>query len=187
MQCTKCGATVADTDRFCPECGEKLPEVYRTTNLPPEPQSELPSEPQHGLKWANCLCYFLLWYSTLGHIVTFTQNARNCLAALKIPASPDYRIFWPPYILTLVTCLVCAVLNVFTAIAIIRRKKSSIVLAPLVYLIPAVSSIIRIIIFLSLTVNYSITFIEILSIAVSIAMGIVNIIYFKRRATIFSK
>ena len=207
MFCSSCGTQLEEGTLFCPNCGNPVAQandaaqVNETAQANSAAQTSAPvnSAPQFdgstqyytpqpvlGLKWANFLGYFALWAGAIGSLVVGIQY----ITGLIYEGSADlvYDFFGGLQFVDIVygICTVlAAVLNVFTALSIIKRKKQAGFLVCLVYIVQAAIAFVYTIVSSIICSSLAGLPTMIITVIVSIVMIFVNRTYFNNRRDVY--
>ena len=206
MVCHSCGTEYPDGTKFCPFCGATAPETPAQSDAVFQQQEQAPqqpiaqgfvpqnvTDPYQGtpMKWHKFLVYFALWASAVLNLV----NAIMCFTGAHYgELAQDIYAFFPSlktadtiYGLLL---LVIVALAVITALRLMKLKVGAPKLLTCLYILVIVSTILYLLLAASAMKGYA-SFGELLntstitSLLVSAIMLIVNIVYYRKRTSLF--
>ncbi len=145
-----------------------------------------------GLLWAKFLGFFALWVGAILNFSTAYMMLSGSIYADQGLTSKQVYDFYGPALLVSdiyygLVLLVIVILQIFTAVAIIRRKRSVMLLAPLVYFLIVLSAVVYTFLASLVVGESTVSFQLVFSGILSLIMGFVNVIYFKKRDMIFCK
>lgn len=111
--CPRCGATCADNDRFCPNCGTPLPEYSQPGSQGPRYEQAPPQGPAYGgyrrpsrsialaiiLSLITCGIYYIYWFVVLNDEInelTGDHAAPSGIVAflLSVITCGIYGLYW---------------------------------------------------------------------------------------------
>lgn len=207
MFCTNCGAPIPDGSRFCTACGAAVT-AAQPIQQPPAPQNPQPDYRQASayqqpvsqptdryqgfpMKWYKFLVYFSLWLSALINAVTASQVING--SHYGAYAQDVYKL-WPK-LQTVdraygAVLAVLVVLTIVTAIRLLQLKKGAPTLLLVVYAAALVSSILYLVLAAAST-GGAVSISDLrdsssgASMVTSLAMIVVNAVYFKKRESLF--
>lgn len=201
--CVNCGAMMEENVKFCPNCGSPVEQPEQPEQpAQPQPVYEQPYQSQatqpeddkyHGfsMKWYKFLVYFALWISAASNAFSGVQT----MLGMQYDGSANYvyRAF-PAMRACDIICgillLAVAALSVLAAVKLLKLAAVGPKLLIALYIANVVVSIFYIVFTLlatkgMLSLGDVLTPSVIASLAVSVAMTVVNWVYFKKRESIF--
>lgn len=142
--------------------------------------------------WAKFLGFFALWLgAVLNFSTAFMMLSGSIYADQGLTSKQVYDFYGPALLVSDIyygaVLLLLVFLQVFTAVAIIRKKRIVILLAPLVYFISVFAAAVYTALSSLVVGESTVSFQFVFSGIFSIIVGFINVIYFKKREIIFCK
>lgn len=196
MFCPKCGTQNEDTATFCKSCGTKLNaqsapnQGWGAPTPTPTPGFTTASYSNNmPMKWYKFLIYFLLWLSGVGNIlgsipyfsgsVYDSQGVSSELVYLVFPSLKTLNILYAIVLIAL------GALAIYTRFRLAAYAKNGPQLLNILYGVSAAASLLYALINGSVIDDYSAMPVAIITIIVSVAIIVLNRIYFSKRASLF--
>ena len=206
MLCPNCGTDVSNAGRFCPNCGAPVPAngaapqpQYQQSQYQ-QPQYQQPYQPMQPaapqMNWYKFLIYFALFAGAVLNLVNAIRFLTGSINGSSYEADLLYAMFpsWKTLdIIVGLLLLVTAAFAIYTRFRLSGYYKNGPACLYLTYGLAALSNVVYLI-GVSLVISgvgISLTAADIVptvtSIAVSVVMIVVNVVYFNKRKHLFNK
>lgn len=188
--CRACGTPIPAGQPACANCGtavvqQSTPAAYSQQSYPQQPYPQQPYAPQKPMGWFKFLIYFSLWAGAILNIISGLSTF------ISVVTYSTYSLFPGQIAVDVIYGIVCILLGVYTIVTrfqLARFRKNAPMMLHSIYILSIAFSVIYLIATSAVTMIPLSQFLNaqmIGSFGGSIAMIVINVIYFGKRSDMF--